>query len=135
MVELSERDLVELLGYRAADRHPLEILGYDCSTRGVRRFRAERPDFLPQVCRIIEASLEETGSFPRDRSPELMQSGTYLENRADGSVALFTSVETGLVTTAQIQICFPSVRQACIELIRRTSQPDYLMISAHTQKT
>jgi hypothetical protein len=95
MVSLRYQDVLELLGCAKSDRHPLEILGYDYSTRGARRFRAEQPDFVPQVCQLIQMSLDETGSFPRKPGEEILRGGTYLERRPDGVISLHTSVERG----------------------------------------
>ena len=128
MVALSDQELLELLGYAATGRHPLEILGYEPSTRGAGRFRRERPDVVPQACRLIEASLEEAGSFPREPGAEVLEGGTYLERRPGGVVALHRSVEVGLGQTARVRIDYPSAREAIVELLRRVGDPAYLPV-------
>jgi hypothetical protein len=128
MATLGYRDVLELLGYVAGDRHPLEILGYGYSTRGVQRFRAERPNFLPQVCQLIEASLAEAGSFPREPGEDVLKEGTYLERRPDGVVVLNTSVEVGISRTARVQMDFTSSQHAVMELIRRVGNSAYLPV-------
>ncbi len=126
MVSLSEQDVLELLGYAGSQRHPLEILGYECSSRGARRFREEQPDFVPQVCQLIQASLEHTGSFPGNPGGEILRDGTYLERRPDGLISLHTSIEVSMSETARSTIEFTSVRDAAFELIRRSRNPSYL---------
>lgn len=128
MVTLSEQDLLELLGYTATDRHPLEILGYEYSTRGAGQFRRERPDLLSQACRLIEASLEEAGSFPRDPGAEVLAAGIYLERRPDGMISLHRDVEVGIGQTARAHVDFVSPRDASLELLRRLGDPAYLPV-------
>jgi hypothetical protein len=126
MVTLTYQDVLELLGYAASDRRLLEILGYACSTRGVRQFRQERPDFIPQLCQIIQASLEETGQFPRQPSQEVLNEGTYLEKDRDGVISLHKSVEISVSQTARVRKDFASAREAIIELLRLSGNPTYL---------
>jgi hypothetical protein len=130
MVTLSYQDLLEWLGYATTDRHPLEILGYEYSTRGARQFRGERPDFLPQVCRIIEASLEEAGAFPRAPGPGVLEDGAYLERRPGGTIALHRNVEVGMSQTARVRTDFATARAAALELVRQLIDPAYLPGSA-----
>jgi hypothetical protein len=133
MVTLTYQDVLELLRYAASDRHPLEILGYDCSTRGARQFRQDRPDFVPQVCKLIQTSLEEAGSFPREPSAEVLQEGTYLERGPDDVISLHTSVEISVSQTARVRKDFASMRSAMIELLRRVSDPAYLPMPPKVQ--
>jgi hypothetical protein len=128
MVILTDQDLLELLRYTPSERHTLEILGYDYSTRGARQFRRERPDFLPQICRLIRACLEEAGSFPREPSTAVLAEGTYLERRPDGVTVLHASVEVSMNRTAQVRIDFESVDGAILELLRRLADPAYLTV-------
>jgi len=58
-------DVLELLLSADSDRRPLEILDSDCSTRGARQFRQDRPDYVPQAWQLIQTGLEQAGSFPR----------------------------------------------------------------------
>jgi hypothetical protein len=128
MVTLTYQDVLELLRYAASNRHPLEILGYNCSTRGARQFRNDRPDFLPQVCQLIRSSLEETGTFPRELSDAVRRDGTYLERGVEDVISLHCTVETGVSQTARVRSEFPSSRDAIIELVRRLSDPAYLFV-------
>jgi hypothetical protein len=126
VVTLTYQDILELLLYADSDRHPLEILGYDCSTRGARQFRQDRPDFVPQVCQLIQTSLEEAGSFPRKPSAEVLKEGTYLERGPDGVITFHSSVEISVSRTAPVSQDFISMRSAIIALLRRVSDPAYL---------
>jgi hypothetical protein len=128
MVTLTDQDILELLRYAASDRHPLEILGYSCSTRGARQFRQDRPDFVPQVCQLIQASLEEAGSFPRDPSEEILKDGFCLKRGSDGVISLHQSVEISISQTLRVSEDFPSIQSAILELLRRVSDPAYLPV-------
>ena len=130
MVALTERDVLELLCFAESSRRPLEILGYEYSSRGARRFRSERPDFLPSVCQIIRASLEQAGTFPRAPSAALREDGPYLERRPDGGVSLVTSFEVGISQTERVRIEFASMQDAILGLLRRVSDPAYLTVPA-----
>jgi hypothetical protein len=125
---LSYADLLDLLGYGAGDRHPLEVLGYERSSLGVERFRRERPDLLSEAVRLIEVSLEEAGAFPRDLTPEERAEGAYLVQRPDGAVSLYRGVETGISQTAHGRFDFASAREAIHELLRRRADPAYLRV-------
>src|SRR5262249_27381223 len=118
--------------YEASDRHPLEILGYPCSTRGAKQFRQDRPDFVPQVCQLIQTSLEETGYFPRQPSKEILQDGTYLERRPDGVISLYMNVEISVSQTSRVREDFTSMPEAILALLRRVSNPTYLPVSSST---
>jgi len=133
MVTLTYQDVLELFRYVASDRHTLEILGHDCSTRGARQFRQDRPDYVPQVCRLIQTSLEESGSFPRELSDELLKDGIYLERRPDGVISLHSSAEISVSRTARVREDFISMRSAMIELLRRLSDPPYLPVPPKVQ--
>jgi hypothetical protein len=129
MVTLSYQDVLELLHYSETNRHPLEIFGFACSTRGARQFRQDRPDFVPQICQVIQASMEEAGSFPREPSAEVLKEGTYLERRPDGMISFHSSVEISVIQTARVRQDFPSMRAAIIALLRRICDPAYLPVS------
>jgi hypothetical protein len=120
--------MLELLGYVARDRHPLEILGYELSTQGLRRFRRERPDVFPQVCRLIERSLDEARFFPRHPTEEILNEGIYLERLPEGGIALNRSVEVSISQTARVRIDFASPRAAILELLRLVSDPAYVTV-------
>jgi hypothetical protein len=128
MVNLTEHDLLELLGYAATGRHPLEVLGYGYSTRGAQELRRERPDLVPQACRLIRASLEEAGTFPRQPGEEVVKEGLYLERRPGGVVALHMSVEVGTARTARARVDFATAEGAILELLRRLGDPAYLPV-------
>jgi hypothetical protein len=114
MVTLTYRDLLQLIGLAPSDRHSLEILGYECSSRGLRQFRRERPDVFPQVYRLIEESLEETGTFPRNARPD----EALLVRQPDGRISLFYSAEISMARSIWAHRDFGSVREAIIETIR-----------------
>jgi len=133
MVTLSYQDVLELLRYAASDRHPLEILGYDCSTGGARQFRRDRPDYVPQVSKLIQSSLEESGSFPRELSDQLLKDGTYLERRPDDVISLHRSVEISVSRTVRVSEDFTSMRSAILELLRLVGDPAYLFVPPKLQ--
>lgn len=128
MVSLSTNDVLELMRYQPAHRHPLEILGYEYSTRGRKLFRQECPDYFPQIVALIDASLAERGTFPPEPNEDVLREGTYLERKADGQVTLHTSVEVSISQTARVNIDFPSARAAIVELIKRLIDRAYLTV-------
>jgi len=128
MVTLTYRDVLELLRHADSDRHPLEILGHNCSTRGARQFRQDRPDCAPQVSKLIQSSLEKSGSFPRELSNELLKDGTDLERRPDNVVSLHRSVEISVSRTARVSEDFTLIPSAILELLRRLGDSAYLPV-------
>lgn len=126
MASLTYDDLLELLRYRPSGRHPLEILGYECSTRGAHRFRHDRPDVFPQAVRLIRSSLEESGTFPREPGADILAGGVYLEARADGVTALHRDVEVGMGRSTRVRIDFGSMHEAILSLLRLVGDPAYI---------
>jgi len=129
MVSLSNQDALELLGYTATQRHPLEILGFEYSTRRAKEFRQERPNLAPRLRQLIEDSLEETGLFPREPSEDVLQEGIYLERRSDGVTALHMTVEVGISQTRRVRCDFSSIQDAISELLRRVADPAYCEVT------
>jgi hypothetical protein len=70
MKTLSPEDIERLVGARPSSDHPLEILGYGFTSDGVRRFRAEQPDYLPQIVAHIRSVLIRAGIFPEGTNPD-----------------------------------------------------------------
>jgi len=128
VVTLTYLDLIELLRIVPTKRHPLEILGYEYSTRGARQFRQDRPDFLPQAYRLIEQSLQETGSFPRNPHPGVDWVGSMLESRPDGRITVFSSAEITVFETIRTRCDFLSVHEAIYEVLRKTADRAYLRV-------
>ena len=65
MKTLSPDEIQCLLGVRPSKAHPLDILGYSYGSEGARLFRAERPNFLPQVVGYIRSVLAGSDVFPQ----------------------------------------------------------------------
>jgi hypothetical protein len=61
MKTLSTEDIEFLLGVRASELHPLDILGYGYTSEGARRFRDEHPDFVPQIIAHVQSVLRTAG--------------------------------------------------------------------------
>jgi hypothetical protein len=128
-VTLTYQDVLELLLYEESTRRPLEILGYEYSSRGIREFRRERPDYLPQIHALIRQSVDEAGNFPRALNSSTLEDGTYLERRSDGNIRLHFSVETSINSTAQVYLDFTSMDEAIHTLLTRLLDPAYFDLS------
>lgn len=64
-MDLTEIDVLELLGYIHQHRSWLEIVGYESSTQGLKTFYTDRPNLEPHIISIILTALDEVGQFPR----------------------------------------------------------------------
>jgi hypothetical protein len=128
VVSLTYQDLLELLRIVPTKRHPLEIMGYEYSTRRTRQFRRDRPDFFPQAYRLVEQSLEETGSFPRNPHPGVDWAGSMLQSRPDGRITFFSSAEIGVFESIRTRCDFDSVQEAIHEVLRKTADRAYLSV-------
>jgi hypothetical protein len=133
VVTLTYRDLIELLRIVPTKRHPLEILGYEYSTRGALQFRQDCPDFLPQAYRLIEQSLAETGSFPRNPQPGVDWDGSMLLSGPDGRITFFSSAEISVFESIRTRFDFGSVQEAIYELLRKTADGTYLRVPPRTE--
>jgi len=120
MVTLSEQDVLELLGYPAERRHPLEILGFGASTQGAEAFRAQRPDYVPEVSGIITKAVERDGRFP---SEPLCP---FIRKIDESSYVVHYYVEKSMGQIEETSTRVPSVEHATVLLLRETANPDYL---------
>jgi hypothetical protein len=125
MKTLSANDIECLLGIRASQAHPLEILGYGSTSEGAQKFGAEQPDFLPQIEAYVRSGLEREGIFPMGTDPDNPGPATCI--RGDGDLYTVSSMED---TGTGIQERFSSVplseTEAVMEYIRRVANPDYI---------
>ena len=122
---LSSDEIECLLGIRATDAHPLDILGYGYSSEGTRRFRTENPDFLPQIVAHVRSVLAKAGIFPAQTNPTDPGYRTFIQ--ADGSLFRVSSVEEiGFGQLDRIVTDAMPETEAIHEYIRQVANPDYV---------
>ena len=125
MKTLSTEDIECLLGVRATDQHPLDILGYGYTSEGARRFRAERPDFIPQIVAHVQRALQSGGVFRPDI--DVRDAGWRTFIRGDGDAFTVSSMEEiGLSHFERIPSQPMSEAAAIREFIRLAANPDYV---------
>ena len=125
MKTLSPLEIESLLGIRPCTEHPLDILGYGYTTEGARRFRAEKPDFQPQLVEHVHRVLAEQGVFPPavDRqNPEL---ATFIV-LDQGWFRLSTMEEIGVGRFERFFSPPMSAKDAAEDYVRRVANPDYI---------
>lgn len=114
-----------LMGLQPTKLHPLEILGYDCSSEGARRFRAEQPSFLPQVVAHVQGSLAKIGGFPRAYLPGEYECRTFIQ--ADGAgFRVSYMVEAGCSLEKRMLTDPMSDFQAARDYVLRVVNADYV---------
>jgi hypothetical protein len=117
--QLSEQDVLELLGYANAGRRPLEIIGFGYSTAGMQQFLRERPRVLPQVLNHIVACLNEFHRYPRvPREDEGTTEGPPILRCGEMGVTMEHTVETGVSRYARVISKYPSAVEAVAALVR-----------------
>ena len=122
---LSSDEIDCLLGIRATGAHPLDILGYGYSSDGADRFRAEKPDFLPQIVAQVRTVLARDGIFPAQTNPVDAGCRTFI--RADGALFRISSMEeVGLSRFERITTDPMPEAEAIHEYIRKVANPDYV---------
>lgn len=128
MKTLSYEEIESLLGYRATTLHPLEILGYDYTTEGTRKFRTERCDFLPQIVSYVQRVLVKEGIFPKVANPKNSQIRCFIQT--EGSSYRVNSLEeNGLNRYGWITSEPFSEHDAILEYIRKVTNPDYVHVA------
>ena len=85
MKMLSPDEIECLLGVRPSKADPLDILGFGYSSEGARIFRAERPNFLPQIVGYIRSVLTRSGVFPESINRENAGFRAFLYPQASDS--------------------------------------------------
>lgn len=125
MKTLSADEIECLLGIRASDAHPLDILGYGYSSEGARRFRAEQPDFMPQIAAHVRSVLVREGIFPKDTDPDNAGFRTIIV--ADGASFKISSMEEiGFSRYERFSTGPMSETAAIHEYIQQVANPDYV---------
>jgi hypothetical protein len=122
---LSADEIECLLGIRSSDAHPLDILGYGYSSEGARRFRAEQPDFLPQIAAHVRSVLAREGIFPKGTDPDNAGYKTFI--RTDGASFWISSMEeVGFSRFERFSTGPMSEKEAICEYIQQVANPDYI---------
>ena len=125
MKALSPDEIEFLLGVRVSNEHPLDILGYGYTSEGSRRFRAEQPDFLPQIAAYVRTVLLREGIFPKGTNPGDPGFSTFI--RADGpSFRVSSMEEIGVCRYERMSSNPMTEAEAIHEYIRRVANPDYV---------
>ncbi len=125
MKTLASDEIEALLGVRPLHEHPLEILGYGFTSEGMRRFRAERPNFLPQLEAYVQSVLARAGVFPEGTERENPGTRTFIYR--DGASFKLSSVEeVGLGRYERFSTGPLSAIEAVHAFIRRVANPDYV---------
>lgn len=124
---LSTEQIEYLLGVRASDTHPLEILGYGHTSEGAQRFRAEQPDFMPQLIAHVRSVLSMEGIFPKGMVPNDLREKTII--RTEGELFIVSSMEeVGVGNYERVSTRPMTEIEALHEYIRRVTNPDYVSL-------
>ena len=122
MKTLSTKEIESLLGIPGSGDHPLEILGYGYTSEGARRFRTERPDFVPQIVAHVQSILRAADIYPRDTDPG--DAGWWTFIRHDGGSFTISSMEEIGFGRFERIVSEPMSETAAIrEFIRRAANP------------
>ena len=125
MKTLSPEEIECLLGIGGSSAHPLDILGYGYSSEGVQRFRAEQPDFMPQIAAYVRSVLVRKGIFPKETDPSNAGFRTFIQ--ADGALFRISSIEEiGFSRYERISTGPMPEKEAIQEYIRQVANPDYI---------
>ena len=127
MKKLSTEDIECLLGVRTSDQHPLDILGYGCTSEGVRRFREERPNFSPQIVDHVRKELLAAGTFPPGIDTNEADRRTFIRRDKD-SFTVTSMKEIGLNRYKSVTSKPMTETAAIHEFIRLVTNPDYVFI-------
>lgn len=122
---LSQEQIEYLLGVRASKTHPLDVLRYGHTSEGVRRFRAEQPDLLPQLVAHVRSVLAKESIFPKGTVPDDLGEKTII--RTEGEMFVVSSMEeAGVGRYERISTRPMPEIEAIHEYIRRVANPDYV---------
>jgi hypothetical protein len=102
-------------------------MGYDFTSEGVRRFREEKPDFLPQVRDHIRAILLADAIFPSDTNRDDPGWRSFIESSGD-RYTLSTVEEVGVGRYDRFRKDFSSQEEAIEQFLQRVCNPDYLPV-------
>ncbi len=125
MKTLSPDEIECLVGARPSNVHPLDMLGYGYTSEGTRRFRAEKPDFLPQIVAHLQSVLVRVGVFPEGINRDDPGFKTFIYT--DGtSFRISSMAEVGVSRYERVSTGPLSETEATHEYIRKVANPDYI---------
>lgn len=127
MKTLSADDILSLVGARVDDRHPLEIIGYDLTSEGARRFREEKPDFVPQITAHIQEMLSTHGIFPKDTNLEEPGWRAFIQKTETGFRMSWVA-EVGTSRFDRLQKDYKAADAAIHDYLLEVCNPDYVSI-------
>jgi hypothetical protein len=124
---LCTKQIEYLLGVRASDTHPLDVLGYGHTSEGARRFRTEQPDFVPQLIAHVQSVLAKEGIFPKGTALDDLRHTTII--RSEGEMFVVSCLEEAGVGRYERISTSPMPEGAALhEYIRRVANPDYVRL-------
>jgi hypothetical protein len=122
---LSPDEIECLLGVRSTDAHPLDILGYGYTLEGAHLFRAEQPNFLPQIAAHVHGILRRTGIFPEGTNRDEPDYKTYIYT--DGASFRVSSMEEiGFSRLERFSTAPLTEEEAIHKYVRQVANPDYI---------
>lgn len=125
MKTLKANEIEKLLRVCQTNEHPLDILGFGFTTEGAIRFRAEQPNFLPQVKAHIRQQLAVYGHFPEGAHTEDSEHRTFIKKLASGYL-MSSEEEVALYRYVPVVTEFDSEDQAISAYVERVASSDYL---------
>jgi len=83
---MTYEELLEFMGYSESKRHPIEILGFEFTTQGMKYFRNNKPNVSQILSSVIIKTVNQSGTFPAEISASLRKNGSYIFTDQNGDV-------------------------------------------------
>jgi hypothetical protein len=124
---MTYEDSLEFMGYSESSRHPIEILGFEYSTQGMKYFQSNKPDIIQILGSVIIQTVNNFGTYPSEISAQLRKSGSYIFTDENGDI-IYSSPDDkrSYLQFERFDTKCKSVDEAAFKLMKRKVQPEYL---------
>ena len=123
---MTYEDSLEFLGYSESKRHPIEILGFEYTTQGMKYFRSNKPDVIQILSSVITQTINEYGTYPADIPESLRKNGAYIFTTQNDEVIYSAPEETMYSKFQRFDTRCKTSSEAAIKLIERKVEPELL---------
>jgi len=126
--KLTATEIECLLGIRESDQHALELLGYDFTTKGQKRFKSERPNPFQQISEYIASALQTGDTFPVGMDLQNPGAATFIL-RVGVSFKISSLEEIGIGKYQRFESDAMTQGEAIRKYVREVANPDYIAIT------
>ena len=123
---MTYEESLEFMGYSESKRHPVEILGFEFTTQGMKLFRSNKPDVSKTLSPVIIQTVKQHGTYPAKISASLRKNGSYIFTDQNGDIIYSSPDEISYLQFERFDTKCKTIAKAAMKLIERKVEPQLL---------